>query len=281
MEKALKESEEKYRTILQTAIDGFWLVDKKGQLLEVNDTYCKMSGYTMQELLSMNLSDLVCDETNMDLTLHREKIKENGEDRFESQHRRKDGSVFNVEVSVQYQESEGGRWVTFLKDITEQKIAEKALNESQERFKLAFDTSPDAVNINRLSDGMYLEINEGFTRTTGYTKEDVLGKTSLEINIWEDPDDRTKLISGLKNDGHITNMEAKFRLKNGNIIYGLMSASVILLKNEPHIISITRDITERKYAEDKIRENEEIFRQLMQNSPVYIFLKMKISAPLD
>ena len=75
-------------------------------------------------------------------------------------------------------------------------------------------------------------------------------------------------------------MEAKFRLKNGNVIYGLMSASVILLKNEPHIISITRDITERKYAEEKIRENEEIFRQLMQNSPVYIFFRDENMRPI-
>ena len=127
---------------------------------------------------------------------------------------------------------------------------------------------------------MYLEINEGFTRTTGYTKEDVTGKTSLEINIWEDPEDRTKLVSGLKNDGHVKNMEAKFRLKNGNVIYGLMSASVILLMNEPHIISITRDITERKYAEEKIRENEEIFRELMKHSPVYIFFKDENIRPI-
>ena len=269
----LKESEEKYRTILKSAIDGFWMLDKNGWLLEVNDTYCKMSGYTMQELLSLNISDLVYNETSLDLTIHRQKIKENGEDRFESIHRRKDGSVFDVELSVQYKETNGGRWVAFLKDITEQKISEKKLIESQERFKLAFETSPDAVNINRMSDGLYLEINEGFTRTTGYTKEDVIGKTSLEINIWENPDDRAKLVSGLKNGGHVTNLETKFRLKNGNIIYGLMSASIILLKNEPHIISITRDITERKYAEDKIRENEEIFRELLKHSPVYIFFK--------
>ena len=126
-EKALKESEEKYRTILQTAIDGFWLVDKNGQLLEVNDTYCNMSGYTMQELLSMNISDLDCNESKLDVLAHEAKIKEKGEDRFESKHRCKDGSVFDVEVSVQYQESEGGRWVAFIKDITEKKKARKCI----------------------------------------------------------------------------------------------------------------------------------------------------------
>ncbi len=272
-EKALKDSEEKYRTILKTAIDGFWLVDINGKLVEVNDTYCRMSGYTMQEILFKNVSDLDCNETNLDVVEHNKRIKDKGEDRFETKHRRKDGSIFDVEVNVQYKDTAGGRWIAFLKDITEKKAAEKSLTESQERFKLAFETSPDAVNINRLNDGMYLEINDGFTRITGFEREDVIGKTSLEINIWDNPEDRLKLVSGIQQFGHVNNLEAKFRLKNGDVIYGLMSASIITLKNEPHILTITRDITDRKYAEEKIRENEEIFRELMKHSPVYIFFK--------
>ncbi len=151
-------------------------------------------------------------------------------------------------------------------DIAVRKKAEDALKESEERFKLSFQTSPDSVNINRLKDGMYLDINESFTRITGYTKEDVLGKTSLEINIWENPADRAKLVSELQNYGRVTNLDARFRLKDGSVIYGLMSAAVISLKNEPHIISITRDITESKLAEKAIQESEAKYKTIFEST---------------
>ncbi len=270
-EKTLNESEEKYRTILQTSLDGFWLVDKSGKLLEVNDTYCAMSGYTERELLSMKVYDIESIETINEINSHQEKIKVVGEDRFQSKHRRKDGSFFDVEVRVQYKDIEGGRWIAFIEDITEKKRAEMSLIESQERFKLAFQTSPDSININRLNDGMYVDVNEGFTRITGYTREDVIGKTSLELNIWDNPDDRLKLVSGIKKFGHVENLEAKFRTKNGSTLYGLMSASIILLKNEPHTINVTRDISENKKAQVALLESKNLFQTLANVSPVGIF----------
>ena len=90
---ALRESEERHRTILQTAMDGFWLVDTQGRLLEVNEAYCRMSGYSEQELLAMRIPDLEAIETAEDTAAHIQKIMAQGEDRFESRHRRKDGSI--------------------------------------------------------------------------------------------------------------------------------------------------------------------------------------------
>lgn len=127
--------------------------------------------------------------------------------------------------------------------------AEEALRESEEKFRLAFNASPDAVNINRMEDGLFVDINEGFTRLTGFTREDVIGNTSLEIDIWHDPADRQKLVEGLRQQGSYENLEAQFRRKDGSIGTGLMSARVLSIKGVPHIISITRDITERKQAE--------------------------------
>jgi len=119
-----KQTEERHRTVLRTAMDGFWLLDTQGGLVEVNETYCQMSGFSAQELLTMCISDLETPET-VDVTIsHIKKVMAQGEDRFESRHRHKDGSVFDVEISMQYRAIEGGRLVVFLRDVTAKKQAE-------------------------------------------------------------------------------------------------------------------------------------------------------------
>jgi PAS domain S-box-containing protein len=129
-EEALRASEERHRTILQTAMDGVWLADTQGRLLEANEAYCRMSGYSAQELLAMRIPDLEASEMEDDTASHIQKIMAKGDDRFESRHRRKDGSLFDVEVSVQYRPADGGQFVVFLRDITERKRAEAKIRAS-------------------------------------------------------------------------------------------------------------------------------------------------------
>jgi PAS domain S-box-containing protein len=136
-------------------------------------------------------------------------------------------------------------------DIAEHKKAEDALKLSEDRYRKAFATSPDSIAITRATDGVFVSVNEGFLQITGYTREEVIGKSSLEINIWKDPADRQKVIDGLKTNGEVRNYEAKFLTKNGQIT-GLMSASIIELNGVSHILNITRDISDRKRAEEKI-----------------------------
>ena len=123
---------------------------------------------------------------------------------------------------------------------------------SEELFRVAFRTSPDSVNINRLEDGLYIDINEGFTALTGYTREETIGRTSQEINIWNNLKDREKLVAGLKEKGYVNDLEAKFRMKNGDVITGLLSAKVMILDDVPHILSIARNITERKKTSSRL-----------------------------
>ncbi len=132
----LRASEERHRLILGTAMDGFWLVDTQGHLLEVNEAYCRMSGYTEQELLTMSISDLEATELPVQTASHVQQIVSKGDDRFESVHRRKDGSTFNVEVSVQFKPIEGGRIVGFMRDITARRKAEERLRESEEKLRV-------------------------------------------------------------------------------------------------------------------------------------------------
>jgi PAS domain S-box-containing protein len=151
--------------------------------------------------------------------------------------------------------------VVVFSDVTERIQAAEALRLSEEKFSKAFFTSPDSININRLSDGMYMDINQGFTRMTGFTREDVVGKTSLELNIWVDPADRTRLVDGLQKFGEVTNLQAKYRGKNGQIIDGLMSASVIEINHEKWLLNITRDITDRIRSEQELQQTHEMLTQ--------------------
>lgn len=149
----------------------------------------------------------------------------------------------------------------------------KALHFSEEKFSKAFYTSPDSVTINRLSDGVFFEINDGFTNLTGFTAEEVIGRSSLpdDLNVWIDIEDRNKLIQGLNEHGEVNNLEAKFRFKDGTVHVGLLSARIIEIDEEKYILSITRDITDRKQTEEILGINEEKYRLLLELAPDSFF----------
>ena len=138
---------------------------------------------------------------------------------------------------------------TVARDMRQMRQMAHALLRSEQKFEAAFRASPDAININRLSDGMYLEVNSGFTVLTGFTPEDVRGRTSIELSIWDDPANRARLVAALRADGSVDQMEARFRRKDGSVTVAEMSAWIIDVGGEPCILSVTRDISERKRAQ--------------------------------
>jgi PAS domain S-box-containing protein len=137
----------------------------------------------------------------------------------------------------------------------------QALQESEERLRTVYETFPDPVTIIRAKDGRCVDVNSAFTRLTGWTPEDVIGKTAADLDIWHNPSEREELTAGIAQNGKVENLEAKFRLKDGSIITALMSAVLIQLKNKPHILTITRDISDLKSAQ---KEREQLKTQLIQ-----------------
>ena len=131
-------------------------------------------------------------------------------------------------------------------DVTEIYQQREALRLSEKRFKLFFDTAPEAVSITKWSNGEYVDVNPGFERISGYRRDELVGKTALEVKIWVDPEERKRLVNLLEKSGIVRNMEASFRAKSGAMIHGLMSANVISFNEEQLIILIVRDITEQE-----------------------------------
>ncbi len=121
-----------------------------------------------------------------------------------------------------------------------------------ENLEIIFNTSPDAVLISRLSDGIIIRINDGFTASTGFTREDVIGKSSIDINLWNNPADRIKFTESFDDNGTCQNFEALFQRKDKSLIAGSISAKIMMLQEIPHVISVTRDISEKKRAASEI-----------------------------
>jgi PAS domain S-box-containing protein/putative nucleotidyltransferase with HDIG domain len=134
-----KQAELEYRTMVRTTMDGFWLTDMQGHFLDVNDASCNLIGYSRDELLNMSIPDVEAIEKSEETAKHIRKIEEVGHDRFETQHRRKDGGIVDVEISVNYLPVGGGRMVVFVRDITESKRMEEELRHNVERFKKAME----------------------------------------------------------------------------------------------------------------------------------------------
>ena len=271
-EEAIRASEERYRTILSSALDGFWILDMEGRILEVNDAYCRMIGYGRKELLAMRIRNLDIEESPTQTKDHIRWIKEKGGDRFETRHRAKDGSVLDVEVSVRYVDRDGGRLFAFFRDITARKQTEQALRESEEQFMLFMDNLPGFAWIKDVS-GRYVYINRHY-QTVFNIQPDWRGKTdcdffSKEIATLFVENDRRVLETGREVHAIET-----FVLEDG-LHYALVSKFPIRrpLDHQMFVGGVAIDVTERMRAEEALQASEERFKVFMNNSPAVAFMK--------
>ncbi|NJO89565.1 MAG: PAS domain S-box protein [Chloroflexia bacterium] len=249
VEEALKESELKNRALSEATEEALFFSDK-GVCIECNKAACEMFGYKYEELIGIFGTDVIAEESK---EIVRQNMMTGYEEPYEAIAQKKDGTKFWAEFHGRMYEYKGKEVrVTAINDISDRKVAEEALVFSEEKFRAAFKTSPDSISINRMSDGKYVEINEGFMYSTGYSEIEVLGKTAEDLNFWVNKSDKFKLLGELTQKGYIINFDAKFRLKGGKIISGLMSARIVTLNHEKYLISITRDISELKKAGEEL-----------------------------
>jgi len=184
-----KKLRERDEIILKTSIDGFWLIDTQGRILEVNDAYCRMSGYSRDELLTMSVQDIEAKEAPHETLQHIRGIMEIGHHRFQSRQKRKDGTIMDLDISANYLELDGGRIFTFFRDITERNKMVNALSESEATYRTLVEQLPTITYIAALDE----------TSTTLYVSpqvKDLIGFTPEEYksdpDIWQKqlhPDD--------------------------------------------------------------------------------------------
>jgi PAS domain S-box-containing protein len=253
-EEARWQSEARLHALFESAQDVIFIKDAGRRYVMVNPALCDLLGVSEEGLIGRRAEDFLPEAdaahiaANEQRILNGEHVESTAPVTIQGEQR-----IFHtIGVPLRDESGEIVGICSFARDVTEREQAREALRKSEEKFARAFHTSPDAIAINHLSDGLYLDINEGFTALTGYTPEDVQGKTSAEIAIWHDMADRARLVAGLREQGIVHQLEAVFRRKDGSLGAGLMAASVIEIEGVMCILSITRDISSLKEAREAL-----------------------------
>ncbi len=179
---------------------------------------------------------------------------------------RADGKMDWVRWEIRpWHEAEGriGGIILFSEVITKRKNAEDALRNSEEKFLKAFHATPDAIVISRLSDGLIFEFNEVFIQQSGYSPEEVLNHSTVDLNLWACRDDRELYVSGIREHGKIRDMEAKFRTRSGTILDCLVSGESIEINGQSCLLTIIRNITEQKRADQELERHRDHLEKLV------------------
>jgi len=265
-EETLKESKEKYHAIMLTAMDGFWILDLDGKILEVNEAYCKMSAYTESELLSMRIADIDDCENADEIAEHINKIKQKGEERFESRHRRKDGSILHVELNVQYSKVDGGHLMVFIHDISKYKEVEANLLLSEERYKSLTHNNLSVILLLDPISGEIKDANLAACNYYGWTHSELCKKNISDLNTLQ----KDEIAAAMRktNTGKLTHFCFKHRLASGEIRDVEIDSAIIQFSDTSLLYSIVHDITDRKQAEERIIESESLLRESQESAHI-------------
>lgn len=157
-------------------------------------------------------------------------------------------------------------------DVTQQYLAEEARTQSEEKFEKTFRANPQPMSLTTMADGRYVDVNDSFLQMSGYTREEVIGHTSLELRVWETPAHRAYFIQQLKERGCLVNLETRFRTKDGLMKVLLSSAEEFEISGEQCLLVASSDITERIFVQQALRESEARFRNMADTAPVMIWV---------
>jgi PAS domain S-box-containing protein len=245
----LADSEEKYRNLVETSPDMIFIIDRKsGKILDINDAASKLLGYKKDEIIGTISGDRIIPSQKDSYNRELERLKKTGRFRGEFNVRKKDGSVMPVDVRGA---SFGDYRFAMGTDITERKKAEKAIRESEEKFRNLYQTAQVGLFRTRISDGKMLECNDKLAQIAGYDKPEDAIADYVASEHYVDPTARKEMLTELKKSGGVRDFEAEITRRDGTPIW--ISFSAHLYPQEDYLEGVLIDITDRKFAEKRIR----------------------------
>jgi len=274
-----KRAEVEYGMMIKGTIEGFIVVGRKGQIMDVNDAYCRLTGYTRDELLKMSLSDIEASEKPEEIEQHIKRIIEQGYDRFEAYHKCKNGQIIEVEVSSNYLAMGEGCFFSFIRDVTERKQVEEELRESEEKFRSIIEQSKDGIVLVD-EQGAIIEWNRGQEQITGLKTVEVLGQpfwdVQLQVAVGERKNSEARakhkaMILEILRTGQVpwSSQFLEVDIQRSDGMCRTMQSLVFPIKTDRGFIigSISRDITERKLTEQALQASESFLNNIIEQSP--------------
>lgn len=267
-QKALEEREARYRTILETAPYSIVITRRSdSKYVQVNEAFCRRTGYTREETIGRTPFELKLYDNPADRYRMMEILRQKGQvDGLEVRFRNKDGAILESVIScspIQY----GGEdcLLTITLDIGMLREYQKALKESEETYRTIMELAPFAISVTRLSDTRYLQINEAFSRLTGFSREETIGRTPDDLDFMIEPTMKEKMDETLRRDGRVDGMEVQARCKGGTIVDSLVSLTPITLSGENCLLAMTVDISELKKAQSALFQSEQKYRNILDS----------------
>jgi PAS domain S-box-containing protein len=267
-----RSKEQEYATLTQASLDGFWITDNTGRILDTNDTFCKMLGYTREELLCLSIRDFEAVESPEKIADHIRTVREAGSNRFQSRYRCKDGTIIDVEISAQYVKESGGRFFVFARDITDRKRKEDALKENAQRLELAQYVAKSGIWDWDVVNG-HIEWSGQMFNLFGLDPQ----KSIASFESWRSalhPEDLE--IAGQKIDKALKeriqlNSDYRILLPDGQIrwINAVGKGEYDIQGRPVRMLGVCSDITERKQTEAALRQQTEEIR--VRNDELELF----------
>ena len=236
-----------------------------GAFLDINPRYAEMLGWQKEELLGASSLEINLWQSAAARHDWRDKLKAKGHEQdYQTVWQRRDGSLITISLSAEIITLSSQPYVlAFVLDISERKIAENAISQLQERLATAFRAAPVAACITRMRDGKLVDVNERLLKQYHWSRSELLGKTTDEVGLWGLAADRARMVEIIKRDGRILDFESISVDRDGGRRQISISAEAVEMDGEAHLVVYIDDISERRLAEQKLREREEIYRNIV------------------
>ncbi len=277
-DQALFESEQMFRLLSEQSLMSVAVL-QDGVYKYANQAMSDLCEYSIEQILSWKFEEFleVVHPTDRSLVMEQSRKKQAGHPRQKTLYSfriiTRSGKTKWVEIyskTVQFK-GDTANLITML-DVTERITAEKAMRRSEERLRLAWQTSPDGLSISTLQDGTYVDVNDGYTFITGYTSHEIVGKSAVDVGFWAHNDDRPLFVDQLNRHGRVRNFETTLRRKDGKTRAILISAGLMTLGGVQHLLAVTKDVEDLKRSEAALRESEQKYRLLADNGSDVIWI---------
>jgi diguanylate cyclase (GGDEF)-like protein/PAS domain S-box-containing protein len=259
---------EQFHTVIQISLDGFWITDSSARILDANESVCRMLGYSRDELLRLRIRDIEADESPEEIVARSRQMMATGHVRFEARHRRKDGAIINVEISVMYRAELGERFFAFVRDITERKRAEETIKELNRDFVSFLENTSDFIYF-KDQDSRFRFCSQTLADITGHPSwRDMIGKTDVEVFPCDTAQIYREEDFPIFREGKPLLNKSDFYYDTAGKLCWASTSKWPLLDQEGKVVGlfgISRDVSALKEAEDALRDSEEFFRLIAEN----------------